>query len=651
MSRRLVAWSVFVLLAVAGGCHGCSGCGHDDSIAKLATRTGRVDRDFASTQKHWQSAAVGDGFSFGDGLRTGPRSEANVRLSGGARMRLEHDTTIRFMRHLSHGAAGTTGIDVQTGRAVVEAGSQRMRLQTTVGMAIIDSGGRLRLEASDKGLHYTVEIGAAHIEAGGKTTDLTAGQDVVVDIGGAIIEAAADAGQAAPSPPPDAGREDAGPGADQVVATVHGRGVTMRGPGEHRWSPVASGASPMAAGTELRVPRRATVGLARGDEQATLTGAGRYVVGATGHPLVHADDGRVSVQAGSGDVRVEVPGGVIVARSNIEGGSVAEANVRKHQGTAVRVVRGKVTVETGGESATLAGGETASVRPEGGFAIDMHGPDHADFFVTVGESFTVRDPRPPTAVGFRFGSKCSGVGVLEMLAPGGHRPVAGSRGTGKGNLLIPPGRHAYQLRCVGDNGVGGVVAHGVVRVVHDSGLARLPRTPPATLVDTDGRHYTVLYQNLLPVITVRWPNAPSASSYTLRVDGNHTDTDPESQHHFAPGEMTEGTHHLQYEVRGAPNQHSRQTTLAIHFDNAAPKASVREPENGSFHAGQTIQVSGVALAGWAVSVHGKNLPLDAQQRFSGQVTVPGDQTGIAIRIAHPARGVHYYVRRVAGGGG
>jgi hypothetical protein len=53
----------------------------------------------------------------------------------------------------------------------------------------------------------------------------------------------------------------------------------------------------------------------------------------------------------------------------------------------------------------------------------------------------------------------------------------------------------------------------------------------------------------------------------------------------------------------------------------------------------------VALPGWEVSVGGTELPLDVQQRFSGQVVVPKGQNGIAIRLASPGRGVHYYVRR------
>jgi hypothetical protein len=91
------------------------------------------------------------------------------------------------------------------------------------------------------------------------------------------------------------------------------------------------------------------------------------------------------------------------------------------------------------------------------------------------------------------------------------------------------------------------------------------------------------------------------------------------------------------------------TTLAIGFDNAAPTASVRSPDDGSFAPGQTVRVAGIALAGWSVAVDGTPLPLDPQQRFEAQVQVPPTQDGIAIRLSHPSRGVHYYVRHGSSG--
>jgi hypothetical protein len=53
----------------------------------------------------------------------------------------------------------------------------------------------------------------------------------------------------------------------------------------------------------------------------------------------------------------------------------------------------------------------------------------------------------------------------------------------------------------------------------------------------------------------------------------------------------------------------------------------------------------MALPGWAVSVAGRELAQDGQQRFSAEVAAPADASSLAIRFAHPQRGVHYYLRR------
>ena len=53
-----------------------------------------------------------------------------------------------------------------------------------------------------------------------------------------------------------------------------------------------------------------------------------------------------------------------------------------------------------------------------------------------------------------------------------------------------------------------VVARGTVRVERDAGTSQLPARAPTSLVDADGRGYTVYYQNQLPEVRVRWPNAP-----------------------------------------------------------------------------------------------------------------------------------------------
>lgn len=651
---RVVPAALLAAVALAGGaCDGCSACG-GPAIAELVEADGEVHRDFSNRQRQWQRAEVGADFSFGDGVRTGASSNARVRLSGGADLKLVPETVIRFLDRAPGQDQHAAGIDVETGEAIVEAGQQDLRLLTQVGLAIIESGSRIHLTRETGGLRYEVEIGSAMVEDRGNETELGPGSEILVSIGSVEFDredaGPPDAGPPEPpdaGPPPDAGAEGA------VAIEVRGRGVKMRPEGERRWQNVEAGASNVAAGTSIRVPRRASVSVSRGEERGRLEN-GEFVIGAAGAPIVRTNNGTATLEATGADVRVEVPGGVIVAKGGQEGGSEAEAVVRGRRGTVVRANRGLVDIVGSAGTETLRSGEFATLNRTGALEIDTRGPDKAIFFVNAGESFTVRDPSPPTAIGFRFAGKCPGAGLMELLQGGARRARSASRGEGRANLMIPIGRHAYQLRCIDASGTGEVVERGIIRVVRDSGLAQLPRTPPATIVDTDGRRYTVLYQNLLPRITVRWPNAPPGPYQLVATPerGNaRTISVATSTHTFESGELDEGTHRFRFQPVHSPQQRSRETTLVIDFDNAAPKASVREPADGSFAPGSSTRVSGVALDGWTVTVGGVNLPLDRAQRFSGTVSVPPEQTGLAIRLSHPARGVHYYVRHGSGGGG
>jgi hypothetical protein len=52
-----------------------------------------------------------------------------------------------------------------------------------------------------------------------------------------------------------------------------------------------------------------------------------------------------------------------------------------------------------------------------------------------------------------------------------------------------------------------------------------------------------------------------------------------------------------------------------------------------------------------VSVSGVALPLDGQSRFSGDLPgPPADHRVLAVRIAHPTHGNHYFIRTFAAPG-
>jgi len=344
--------------------------------------------------------------------------------------------------------------------------------------------------------------------------------------------------------------------------------------------------------------------------------------------------------ADGADVTMKVPGGTVTANGSVTK-SVAEVKVSLKKLVTVDARLGSITVKIGERSETLRGGQSVTVDEKGEFQVQGRGIGFADITIKAGGSLAIHDPDPPTAVGITFGGMCPGDGVIQL-----GRGVS-AVGRGGANLRVPKGRHPYQLRCIGESGVlDEAVAKGAIVIMHDAGTAPLAAGAPATFVDTDGRTYTVMYQNRLPSVSVRWPHPPPADRYTLvhtSPGGTKSYSTASPNYSFQSGSFVEGTHTLVFKT-GAKS--SRSTTLQVKFDATAPKASIRSPENESFGPGATVTVSGQALPGVRVTAGGADLPLDAQHRFSGSATA-GPRV-LLIRFNHPGRGGGTYLRRASG---
>jgi hypothetical protein len=289
---------------------------------------------------------------------------------------------------------------------------------------------------------------------------------------------------------------------------------------------------------------------------------------------------------------------------------------------------------TSAAAAETAPADSASAAPADS---RLGGPALADLVAAPGDSLIVHDPHPPTVVAF-VTSRCPGLAVLELGSK--KRETVGS---GKVSAAFPAGAQRYRLRCDAD---AKPFAEGTISVIPDAGSRRLSLTAPVNRIDTDGRRYTILYQSLLPKVSVRWPNPPSSGPFTLGLSsqgrGQKTFSASAPSFSLPAGALAEGTHELWFEAHG---ERSRRTSVVIQFDNAAPTASISAPAERGFAPGATVSVAGMALPGWTVSAAGRELPQDNQQRFSGEVTAPGDLGALAIRFSHPQRGVHYYLRR------
>lgn len=268
--------------------------------------------------------------------------------------------------------------------------------------------------------------------------------------------------------------------------------------------------------------------------------------------------------------------------------------------------------------------------------------------VPTGETATIHVVRDPVTVGFGIGDKCPDRAVVTVEHARGRR-AAVVRGVGRIHIEVPRGRHPYQMACLTAEGKHGpVVAKGTITVVRDSGRARLPRRPPTSPVRADGRTYNVLYQNQLPHIVFTWPEAPAARRYKVTATGRGAPKPASSKkpkYVFKSGKLREGKHTLQF---SAGDKRSRETRLVLRFDNNAPRASLAAPRERGFSVGDTVEVRGVAMSGSKVSVAGGEMTVDAQDRFRATVVTTAAHPDLAVRVSHPRRGTHYYVRRAKG---
>ena len=672
MTRRNCSWPTlpFALtvcgLAFALGCDGC-GCGAPP-LAVLVTREGTVERDFANAIETWKTAEAGAEFGFGDGLRTGPNGRAVAHIQGAGSIALRASTAIRF-RSRPGDQENPPEVAVEQGEAVLETGDTPVTLSTAMGTAVLEPGTRVAMTKAARGTHYRVELGKAAFEgAGGERIEVESGRAITVGIGLAELEGEAreseatgkktDTGVPQPTDDLDVG---AGKSGGAILATVRGPVRARNGEGAD-WRDLAEGDNELHANSELRLTESSSrVDLGRGDARARLEGRGHYRIGPSGGPLVSALDGSLSMVAGDHDVVIEVPGGRIIARGGVGGSS---ANVRVSEDRVqVKALNGKVAARGLGRDRELSAGQEAVLTPANeeatGPGDDSQAPvddneervkltaslSHRDLTVTAGATFRVYDPRPPTAIAFNLLKKCPQQTAIRM-----HRHLYGGGIDGHVVLNVTRGTHPYTAHCVTDGVLGKIEKRGRVRVMRSDGTRKMPNSAPKSVLAVDGRHYTVTYQSIEPTIVLSWPRAPAASKYTLHLRSGETRrkfATRKPRIRLRSGTLKEGDHQVFFAAHGTGGKRSKETTVQVAFDNAAPSAHIESPPPRGFRAGSTVKVAGTALPGSRVSVHGKDLAVDSQHRFSGRVKTSASQRALSVRIAHKRSGIRYYLRRAS----
>lgn len=416
------------------------------------------------------------------------------------------------------------------------------------------------------------------------------------------------------------------------------------------------GARVRVADSVLRLGANAAIRIGGGDVPSLAVEAGEAEI--------EAGDAEIVVDTAAGPARLRAGSVVRVRRDDTGAYLVVEVGVAVIErdaepelvveaGDAVTIdLKGalRARADAGPDGAPDAGiVERVADEPErmelpGGAIVIQPAGARADVTLAAGDSCIIHDPAPPTFVRLDLAPLCGAGEAAVELRRG--RGVLRHRGAGSVVATLARGSFSYRATCA-----GGAAAEGTVRVVRDAGRRRVAVRAPDNEVEADGRRYQLLYQNRAPNITFTWPGAPDADAFVLVVEREGaqpaTYKAKQARRRLRSGALREGTYQWWFEVAGAGAVRSQVTTLVIDFDNAAPAAELREPAQGDPWRGDTVRVKGVAIEGATVSVGATPIELDRHFRFDQPVPRPDDGEALAVRIAHPERGVHYYVRRRA----
>jgi len=624
-----VRWpSCVATVAVAVAAVGCSTCNKSSAIAELTSAEGPVERQ-AAGESAWGGVSVGAKYFLGDAARTGDGG-AQLGLTGGAQIAMQKHTVLRF-----GGTAGQSRISVELG-AIDLSGTGDYTLD--VGDVKLSSG-KIRITARGDGKsELKLTLGQAQVSTvGGKTIDLVL--DVGIELGDAVvtpIDAGVDAAPVVIDAP-----IDAPPVATGATVTVTGKKGEILLEGEKKYKPLPEGESELPPNAKIRIGVRTTAKLVA--EGTTLElAAGSHAGFAAGSLSMDLGHGKLSTA--NPEATLDLPGGAIAIKNT----PTVPADVKLDTGGGgmkVTIGRGGGRLTgTGGSQLDMNRGESAVLLKNGQIRPLEAIPSYFDFRITAGEgSFTVHDPRPPTAIQFQFGGKCPDGGIIELDRDARYRTAKVSAGKDFANHLVKPGSWHYRLRCTKGGTEGAAVASGRVSVTADSGTRRLPTRQGISPFSPNGMLWTIGYQSVIPDIAVTFPGGGSSYKLHLARAGKDLTFDSSSTRLKIPGKsLTEGVYTYWFDRDG--KKQDKVNSLKIEFDQTAPQVYIELPVNGRPWPPGDLDVKGAVLPDWTAAVEGAPIPIDRARRFIAKVGPPSGRA-LAIRLSHPRRGVHYYLRR------
>jgi hypothetical protein len=621
----------FALIALALGCKK-----KPAAIAVLTNAEASVERQAA--QAAWSDAPVGTKYFLGDAARTAD-GEAELELAGVQRIKMDKYTVLRF-----GGTAGTGNIAVELG-AIELRGDGELGLD--VGNVELSENGAVRVTAKGQG-QSAIEllVGAARLSSpSGDTMELEIGKVVELDLtigpiqmnppavdGGLVTDAAV------PETIPDAAAIAGGDGSLEIT----GKRAEIQLAGESKWRPLPAGGGELVKDSKIRLGAGTTARLVANGVTLALAGGSRTGIGDNMSFSVELGVATASVEPAS-EGTVGVPGGTVVVKASDKGPGKARLDVGANGETKIGVLDGtaKLTGAPGTEL-DMKTGERAQLARAGAIRQTAKIPDYYDLRVQIGEdkSFTVHDPKGSTALQFAFNGKCPNGGTIEMDTDARFRTARITAGKETANILADAGSWAWRLVCAG----GGTPAQGRITVRKDAGTRPLPKDPPVNPIDADGRTYRISYQSLIPNVKIKVPGTGKKFKLHLATGGAEETFESDTPSFTIDGKKLREATYTYWVDRDGVKQ-DRASTLIINFDQTAPQVYIESPPNGKPFA-PDIDVRGAVLPGWTAKVDVVEIPIDKNtRRFTATVRRPSDAQALAIRLSHPQRGVHFYLRR------
>ena len=437
-------------------------------------------------------------------------------------------------------------------------------------------------------------------------------------------------------------RVDAGPSREDGTIEVTGKKAEILMPGETKWQPLAAGAGELTKGAKSGSAPAAPRSSSRTASRSRWQAARAPRSATTSRSRVELGVGTAAVDAQTSKARSACPA------------------APSHQGPERAAKRGSTSTAKGDAKIAVLEG-TAKLTGSGGADLDdedrreriaregrrdpsdREDPRLLRHARHVGDDAGVHDSRSEglDRAAVQLQRQVHGGGTIELDNDPKFQHRAHQRRQRQREHHRRRRRLVYRLVC----GSGATGGSGHITVRRDAGTRPLPKDPP---VNSDRRRRPHVSHLVSVADSEHQGQVPGRRhrSYTLHLATGGSEEKFESKTNSITIEgkkLKEATYTFWVDKDGT--KLDKISTLIINFDQTAPQVYIESPANGK-PFGAEIDVRGAVLPGWTAKVDVVEIPVDkSTRRFNAKVAPPTDAQALAIRLSHPQRGVHYYLRR------